>query len=483
MDKTSDELIYLDRLLDLAPIGVITLDESANVLSQNERALAILGTDAETLAGRPLYEHLDTASARELGRMMSRVFNSDTEAKTLLERERPNTRPQFLEMSALLFHSIAGEPRVLLVFQDVTARLEGDRARAEALRIRDEMLDRERKARFDNERQATELLHTNALLETLFMRAPIGLGFWDRKLRFVRVNQALADMNGFPAHEHPGRTIADLLPNMDPAATQLLARVIETGEPLLDQEITGHTPAAPDRIRHWSVSFYPVRLGTEVVGAGAVCQEISGRAPRRDDRTSAGVEDLANITGRDFEEPLKKIHDQARRLLRDAVERTDATAAGIAAGITERTNRMQDMVEDLLAFSTACQTEESVDTNRVFEDVLRDLRPIIDAIPAKVTHDRLPVISRGDRGQIFRLFHSLMREVLSRSHPELPLRIHLEARRDGEFRVFRLHANGESTGARIGPVLWRRIVENHGGRLGRGADADPEAVVTFTLPA
>ena len=37
-----------------------------------------------------------------------------------------------------------------------------------------------------------------ALLDAIFDSAPIGLGFWDRELRFVRLNKALADFNGLP---------------------------------------------------------------------------------------------------------------------------------------------------------------------------------------------------------------------------------------------------------------------------------------------
>ncbi len=279
MGKPSDELNYLDRLMEVAPIGVVTLDRSTCVLSSNARALEILGAEIETALGKAFYDHFDTSSARELSRLMGRVLNSGAEAKTLLERERPDGKKQYLDLNAVQFRSAAGDQRVLLVFQDVTVRLEGDRARSEALRLRDEMLERERKARFESERMATELLHANALLETLFTRAPIGLGFWDRKLRFVRVNQALAEMDGLPVHEHLGRTVADLLPGMDASITSSLAKVLDTGEPLLNQEVAGHTPATPGRLRHWSASYYPIRLGSEVAGVGAVFQEIAERKP------------------------------------------------------------------------------------------------------------------------------------------------------------------------------------------------------------
>src|SRR3954469_22004822 len=47
-------------------------------------------------------------------------------------------------------------------------------------------------------RQTTsEFDQAAALLEMIFDAAPIGLGFWDTELRCVRLNQRLADINGF----------------------------------------------------------------------------------------------------------------------------------------------------------------------------------------------------------------------------------------------------------------------------------------------
>ena len=47
------------------------------------------------------------------------------------------------------------------------------------------------------------------LLDTLLSSAPVGLAFFDRELRFVRVNQTLAQINGRPAEEHIGRTLQE----------------------------------------------------------------------------------------------------------------------------------------------------------------------------------------------------------------------------------------------------------------------------------
>lgn len=120
---------------------------------------------------------------------------------------------------------------------------------------------------------------TNAAeLDALYARAPLGLGLVDRELRFVRVNPALADMNGFSPEEHVGRKVWDLLPDLRATAEPMLLKVIETGEPLRDVTITGTTLAHPGQIREWREQFYPIFVGEgQVTGIGIICEDVTDR--------------------------------------------------------------------------------------------------------------------------------------------------------------------------------------------------------------
>ena len=122
----------------------------------------------------------------------------------------------------------------------------------------------------------TESEAERALLDALFERAPIGIGFWDRDLRYRRLNQALAEMNGLPAEEHLGRTVGEVLPGLPGDVMQSMARVVREGRPVLGTVAQGETPARPGVVRTWQVSYYPVQdpQGT-VTGVGAVCEEIT----------------------------------------------------------------------------------------------------------------------------------------------------------------------------------------------------------------
>ena len=117
-----------------------------------------------------------------------------------------------------------------------------------------------------------------AVLDSLYATAPIGLAFFDRSLRYVRINTALAEINGLPVSEHIGRTLDEVLPEMDRAVLEDIRRVLETGEPIVGRHVTGETPAAPGELRHWHVSYYPVRQPDGgVIGIGTTVLEITER--------------------------------------------------------------------------------------------------------------------------------------------------------------------------------------------------------------
>jgi PAS domain S-box-containing protein len=117
-----------------------------------------------------------------------------------------------------------------------------------------------------------------ALLDTMFSSAPVGLAYFDRDLRYVRVNDALAEFNGVPVDDHVGRTVMDVVPAVDPSVLDLFRRVIETGEPITDVEVVGHSPAHEGVERTWLEGFYPVRgADDEIIGLGAVVVDITER--------------------------------------------------------------------------------------------------------------------------------------------------------------------------------------------------------------
>jgi sigma-B regulation protein RsbU (phosphoserine phosphatase) len=120
---------------------------------------------------------------------------------------------------------------------------------------------------------------TAAFLQLLVRRAPIGIGLLDTQLRFVLINERLAEINGVPAADHVGRTPADIVPDVADAAMATLRAVLETGEPVTDLELRGITPAHPGEEREWLSSYFRVEDddGT-VLGVGATVDDVTERS-------------------------------------------------------------------------------------------------------------------------------------------------------------------------------------------------------------
>jgi PAS domain S-box-containing protein len=136
----------------------------------------------------------------------------------------------------------------------------------------------------DNARLFGAAQESYAQLDTLLVSAPVGIGFWDRELRFVRVNDALAAVNRMTPEEHVGRTLEEVIPNLAPTLMPLYRKVLESGEPLVHTESTADDALIIGERRHWLSSYYPVRTAEgEVIGVGAVIMEVTDRR-RADDR-------------------------------------------------------------------------------------------------------------------------------------------------------------------------------------------------------
>ena len=117
--------------------------------------------------------------------------------------------------------------------------------------------------------QATELF------DVVGEGAPIGLAYIDSDLRYVRVNAALAALNRRPVDEHLGRRVAEVVPELADQVLPILRQVLETGEPVVERELSGEGPDG--RVRHVVASYFPLRPGGTLAGVGAVVVDVTAR--------------------------------------------------------------------------------------------------------------------------------------------------------------------------------------------------------------
>ena len=112
--------------------------------------------------------------------------------------------------------------------------------------------------------------------ETRYKDAPIGLCTLDTNLRYVHVNEVLAQVNGVSVEEHLGRTIREVVSDVGAGVEQQLRRVIDTGEPILGGTVEAETPAHPGVKRHFRHDYYPNRSDDgAITGVSCIVQEFT----------------------------------------------------------------------------------------------------------------------------------------------------------------------------------------------------------------
>ena len=125
-----------------------------------------------------------------------------------------------------------------------------------------------------------------AELEAIYQQAPIGLAMLDRQFRFVRINPALASINGYSVEHHLGRSAWDVVPDLQAKAEHILRDVLLSGKPAHHVELSGETAAMPGDVRHWRELFYPVISDQgATVGLGIMCEDITEAKHARERET------------------------------------------------------------------------------------------------------------------------------------------------------------------------------------------------------
>ena len=157
----------------------------------------------------------------------------------------------WLQLTAMLVREESGKPKYFItVIQDISSRI----ALEKELALR--------QARFD----------------AFFNAAPAGLMILDDSLRFVQINEALAQMSGPSAAEHLGKTIQEVQPHLAKVLEPMWRQILTTGESFLNIEVSAEITATPGVMRHWIDSYF-LLLDADGLpcGIGGVVVEISDR--------------------------------------------------------------------------------------------------------------------------------------------------------------------------------------------------------------
>ena len=241
----------LESVVKLAPVGIIIV--RGEQVTINRYVEELIGTTSDATISstklRPYSRVLQ--NGRELSPpdfpLQRAALHGDSIDGELLQLATEEEAIKDIIVSAVPLYATDGSLRGAVgALQDVTAirRLEHELL-AKRLALREQLQQ----------------------LDDIYAGAPIGLCVLDRDLRWVRINERLAQMNAFPASEHIGKHVREVLPAMDEPTESLLRSVLDTGKPLIDIEVVGETPFQPGVLRHRRENWFPLRNATgEIVG-------------------------------------------------------------------------------------------------------------------------------------------------------------------------------------------------------------------------
>ncbi len=139
-----------------------------------------------------------------------------------------------------------------------------------------------------------------AHFDAFFAGANAGMLIFDRQLRYVQINEVLAETNGLCVADHIGRSLRELLPDLAPTLEPMLQGILDTGKPILNYELMGETPKQPGILRYWEASYYPLLDENNLVfGVGGIVIEVSDRkrAEKEQARLTAILEATSDLVG------------------------------------------------------------------------------------------------------------------------------------------------------------------------------------------
>jgi two-component system sensor histidine kinase VicK len=319
-------------------------------------------------------------------------------------------------------------------------------------------------------------------------------------------NRGAERVFGYISEEVIGKSITILFPPDRLEEETFILGKIKKGE--LVEHYESERVRKDGTVINISLTISPIRDAYgNIIGVSKIARDVTEKKKKEEElkRKNQELEAFTYTVSHDLRAPLRKIANYAQVIGEKLDGFADAEVRKALAQIAKSTQKMRNLIDDLLALSQISQTElkkTNIDINKLLVEVIDE---VVSDDNSRIEIQCTNLVNAcGDEGLLRQVFENLLSNAIKYSQKSERQIIKIGSEKvdgittfhvadngvgfdmkyvDRLFTVFqRLHSQTEFEGTGVGLAIVQQIILKHGGRLWATSEPNKGATFYFSLP-